>query len=115
MNYKNGRDVLPPRLLEELQRYIQGELIYVPKQQSERAAWGEKSGSRIIIGQRNEEIYRRYADGSTVQELERQYHLSGDSIRKIILKLRSASAFPLDEGDAVEATAAYEAVQAVKH
>ncbi|SDX49000.1 CD3324 family protein [Paenibacillus sp. CF384] len=106
MNYKNGRDVLPPRLLEELQSYIQGELIYIPKQQNERAAWGEKSGSRVIIGQRNEEIYQRYASGSTVQELERQYHLSGDSIRKIIIKLRSAT---------IEAPSAYEAIQAGKH
>ena len=92
MNYKNGKDVLPPRLLEELQRYIQGELLYIPKQQSERAAWGEKSGSRIMIERRNEEIYHRYTSGSTVLELERQYHLSGESIRKIIMKLRSAAA-----------------------
>ncbi|WP_308639849.1 CD3324 family protein [Paenibacillus silvisoli] len=105
MNYKNGKDVLPPRLLEELQRYIQGELLYIPKQHNERAAWGEKSGSRIMIKRRNEEIYRRYANGSTVQELERQYHLSGESIRKIIIKLRSAAA-----------PAVYEAaVQAGKH
>ncbi|QHW30447.1 hypothetical protein GZH47_06025 [Paenibacillus rhizovicinus] len=115
MNYKNGKDVLPPRLLEELQHYIQGELLYIPKQQSERAAWGAKSGSRVMIGRRNEEIYRRYTDGSTVQELERQYHLSGDSIRKIILKLRSASVFPITEQDGVVAPDLYETVPIGKH
>ncbi|WP_219836883.1 CD3324 family protein [Paenibacillus sp. R14(2021)] len=114
MNYKNGRDVLPPRLLEELQSYIQGELLYIPKQQNERAAWGEKSGSRVMIKRRNEEIYRCYANGSTVQELERQYHLSGESIRKIIIKLRSAAAIPLSEGDAIDSPTVYEAVQAGK-
>ncbi|QHT60282.1 hypothetical protein GXP70_10230 [Paenibacillus lycopersici] len=114
MNYKNGKDVLPPRLLEELQHYIQGELLYIPKQQSERAAWGEKSGSRVMIQRRNAEIYRRHAGGSTVQELERQYHLSGESIRKIILKLRTAAAFSLSERDAIDKPAAYEAIQAGK-
>ncbi|MFC4807853.1 CD3324 family protein [Paenibacillus sp. GCM10023250] len=88
MAYKNGRDVLPPNLLEELQRYIQGELLYIPKPDNERAAWGEKSGSRVLIARRNEEIYRCYRDGSTVRELERRYHLSGESIRKIISAMR---------------------------
>ncbi|MBM7564892.1 CD3324 family protein [Paenibacillus sacheonensis] len=115
MNYKNGKDVLPPRLLEELQRYIQGELLYIPKPQSERAAWGEKSGSRVMIKRRNEEIFRHHLNGSTVQELERQYHLSGESIRKIIVKLRSLTAFPLTERDAIAEPTRYEAVQAGQH
>jgi len=91
LNYKNGKDVLPPSLLLELQQYIQGELLYIPKPRSERAGWGEKSGSRQLIERRNEEIYRHYVNGRTVAELERQYHLSGESIRKIILKVRSAA------------------------
>ena len=88
MNYKNGRDVLPPELLRELQTYIQGELIYIPKHGHERAGWGELSGSRLVIAQRNEDIYRQYASGASIPELERDYHLSGESIRKIILKTR---------------------------
>lgn len=100
MNYKNGKDVLPPRLLEELQQYIQGELLYIPKQSNERAAWGAKSGSRDAIERRNEEIYRHYANGITVQELEQQYHLTVDSIRKIIMKLRNAPAFPYNRAHA---------------
>ncbi|UVI32125.1 CD3324 family protein [Paenibacillus spongiae] len=93
MIYKNGKDVLPPSLLKELQSYIQGELVYIPKLQNKRAGWGEKSGTRIMIARRNEEIYQSYTSGSSVAELERQFHLSTESIRKIIVKLRGTNKF----------------------
>ncbi|MBP1999019.1 Mor family transcriptional regulator [Paenibacillus shirakamiensis] len=89
MNYRNGKDVLPPRLLKELQHYIQGELVYVPKLDTKRAPWGEVSGSRKLIARRNEEIYHAYCGGHSAPELAASYHLSIDSIRKIITKLRS--------------------------
>ena len=41
MSYKNGKDFLPPSLLKELQNYIQGELVYIPKIEQTRAGWGE--------------------------------------------------------------------------
>lgn len=88
MNYKNGRDVLPPSLLMELQKYIQGDLIYIPKPANQRASWGEVSGTRKLLAERNREIVQGYSNGATVAELERQYHLSSESIRKIIVKAR---------------------------
>ncbi|OMF38396.1 hypothetical protein BK133_02415 [Paenibacillus sp. FSL H8-0548] len=88
VNYKNGRDVLPPSLLKELQKYIQGDLIYVPKAADQRAHWGEVSGTRKLLAERNKEIYLYYTNGLSVAELERKYHLSGESIRKIIVKAR---------------------------
>lgn len=89
MQYKNGKEVLPQSLLKELQKYIQGELIYIPKQGNQRVGWGENSGSRQIIRQRNEEIFRLYRQGSSLEELEEAYHLSIDSIRKIISQTRN--------------------------
>ncbi len=88
MQYKNGKEVLPPNLLKELQKYIQGELIYIPKKTNERAGWGEINGSRQVIAQRNEEIYQLYMEGWSLDELEQMYNLSMDSIRKIIYKTR---------------------------
>lgn len=89
MSYKNGKDILPPGLLKELQKYIDGELIYVPKSTEQRAGWGELNGTRRLIERRNQDIYRQYASGVTITELIRSYHLSEDSIRKIIVKVRS--------------------------
>ncbi|MFF2016816.1 MULTISPECIES: CD3324 family protein [Bacillales] len=90
MSYVNGRDVLPPRLLEELQGYIQGELLYIPKKSEQRVRWGENSGSRQEIANRNEEIFCSHRSGCSVSELQKRYHLSEESIRKIISKMRLA-------------------------
>lgn len=89
MSYKNGKDVLPPGLLKELQKYIDGELIYVPKSTERRAGWGEINGTKRLIARRNQEIYKKYMGGCNIMELIRAYHLSEDSIRKIILKMRN--------------------------
>jgi Mor family transcriptional regulator len=88
MSYKNGRDVLPPSLLKQLQDYIQGEIIYIPKKEQKRAGWGENNGTKLFIENRNKEIYCLYKSGSTIYELIQMYHLSEDSIRKIIVKTR---------------------------
>jgi Mor family transcriptional regulator len=88
MSYKNGKDILPPSLLKQLQDYIQGEIIYIPKKEQKRAGWGENNGTRLIIERRNSEIYRMHQNGTTVVELVQQFHLSEDSIRKIITKMR---------------------------
>ncbi|KIL39178.1 hypothetical protein SD70_21805 [Gordoniibacillus kamchatkensis] len=88
MSYKNGRDILPPSLLKQLQDYIQGEIVYIPKKEQKRAGWGENNGTRLIIERRNREIYRMYTSGTTIVELVQSFHLSEDSIRKIITKMR---------------------------
>ncbi|PYI53101.1 CD3324 family protein [Paenibacillus flagellatus] len=88
MSYKNGKDFLPPSLLKELQNYIQGELVYIPKIGQTRAGWGENNGTRKLIEKRNREIYQMYKSGTTVVELIQRFHLSEDSIRKIIVKTR---------------------------
>ena len=88
MSYKNGRDILPPSLLKQLQDYIQGEIIYIPKKEQKRAGWGENNVTRLFMEQRNQEIYNYYCTGWTMKDLILHYHLSEDSIRKIIVKTR---------------------------
>ena len=79
---------MPARLLEQLQEYIAGELIYIPKKDEPRKGWGEVSGTRQAIRSRNDEIYARHLDGLSMSGLAEAYHLSEDSIRKIILQYR---------------------------
>lgn len=86
MAYKNGKEVLPVALLKELQKYIQGELIYIPRQETERKAWGESNGTRDNIKKRNIEIYNLYKQGFSIDELMDNYNLSEESIRKIVCK-----------------------------
>lgn len=87
MGYINGKDVLPSELLRELQKYIQGELIYVPKNdEKQRAGWGESNGTRNALSQRNREIFGLYKSGSRIPQLAYIYSLSEDSIKKILNK-----------------------------
>lgn len=87
MSYKNGKDILPIELLEELQKYIQGELIYIPREDKVRKGWGESNGTKKAISERNIEIFKLYKSGVPVSELICLYSLSEDSIRKIIVKV----------------------------
>ncbi len=89
MKYINGKDVLPKQLLEQLQHYVQGKLLYVPRKENSRAGWGTLNGTRAMIRNRNREICRMYDEGATIQEIMERYHLSEDSIRKILNKKTS--------------------------
>ena len=84
MRYVNGKDVLPPELLKEIQKYLCGELLYIPKKSELRAAWGQKSGLRDQVFKRNTRIVESYKTGTSVNDLTNEYCLSEASIRKII-------------------------------
>ena len=45
MKYKNAQDILPDKLLRELQQYISGGVLYVPSADTKKS-WGEVSGAR---------------------------------------------------------------------
>ncbi len=84
MKYINAKEVLPEALLEQLQHYVQGKMIYIPGRDAERAAWGESNGTRAQYRQRNREIVMLYRSGTRVDDLAERYHLSPCSIRKIV-------------------------------
>jgi len=84
MKYIKADSVLPIALVEELQSYIQGGYIYVPSRKDSKKKWGELSGCRYEIEQRNRNIRKDYRRGKSVDELADIYYLSVHSIRKII-------------------------------
>lgn len=81
--YRNAADVLPAELLAAVQRYAAGEQLYIPRG-DERLPWGARSGARAELARRNERIRQRRAEGATIEQLMREFHLGYDSIRKII-------------------------------
>jgi len=83
MKYKNAKDILPDKLLKELQEYVSGGLLYVP-QSGEKRAWGENSGARQYYRQRNQEIREAYQKGVGICELAEQYNLTEEAMRKIL-------------------------------
>lgn len=84
MKYIKADSVLPIALVEELQSYTQGGYIYVPSRKDSKKKWGELSGCRYEIEQRNRKIRKDYQQGKSVDELADIYYLSVHSIRKII-------------------------------
>lgn len=85
MKYVNASDILPDKLLREIQKYTQGEALYIPLV-SERKKWGEGSGARSYYEQRNEEIRRKYAEHVPIETLAAEYCLAMETIRKIVYK-----------------------------
>lgn len=83
MKYENAKDILPPELLEQVQKYAAGKLLYIPKSE-EAKAWGSISGSRQKLLLRNQRIYNEYIGGKGIGELAEEYFLSTDSIKKIV-------------------------------
>lgn len=83
MKYKNAAEVLPVRLLRELQCYSGGDILYIPKA-GEKAGWGVESGSRDYYLERNQMIRTLYREGKSVGELAQQYGLSVSTIKRII-------------------------------
>ena len=71
--------------MRELQLYVQGGYIYVPAA-GERKQWGEVSGCRCELAERNREIRLAYQAGVSVDTLVELYNLSPHAIRKIIYK-----------------------------
>lgn len=83
MKYENAKDILPQELLREVQRYISGAVMYVPSG-GERKPWGEVSGYKSVLTQRNRDIRNKFVEGATADELAEQFFLSPDTIRKIV-------------------------------
>lgn len=84
MSYKKAQDVLPEEILKIIQEYIDGEYIYIPRKNENHKSWGEKSGIKDSLKIRNNEIYKKYLNGNSVNELSKEYYLSEKSIRRII-------------------------------
>jgi Mor family transcriptional regulator len=84
MASKNATAILPKSLVQEIQKYVQGETLYIPKPKSAYKKWGSCSGTRQEIDQRNKAIQRAYQTGKTMEQLATEFYLSIESIKKIV-------------------------------
>ncbi len=65
MRYIRAQDVLPADLLNQLQQYVDGAYLYIPRREENRLAWGQRTNSKSETAGRNREIYRRALAGET--------------------------------------------------
>ncbi len=83
MKYENAKDILPASLLKEVQKYVDGKAIYIPKCEKTKG-WGEASGYREKLNKRNMSICSRYSAGASIIELAEMFFLSPESVKKIV-------------------------------
>lgn len=86
MSYIKAETILPKELLQLVQEYADGQYLYIPRKASNRKAWGENTDAKRLALQRDVQIYKKYLNGSKVNELAEEFFLSPKSIQRIILK-----------------------------
>ena len=82
MKYRNAAELLPAQLLQELQQYAPGEMLYIPAKR--RQPWGEGTGAKTLYARRNAEIREQFSCGVHLDQLSENYFLSDETVRKII-------------------------------
>ena len=83
MKYINAAEILPEQLLKELQTYVDGEVLYIPKV-SVKKEWGATSGARTFYRERNNEIQELFQEGYSIDILAERYGLAYSTIKKIV-------------------------------
>ncbi|WP_326514321.1 CD3324 family protein [Clostridium intestinale] len=89
MKYEKAQNILPEELVEIIQQYIDGSYLYIPRKVENKKAWGENSGVKRDLRDRNEEIFSFYNRGMSVRSLTEKYYLSEQTIRRIIREEKS--------------------------
>ena len=89
VKYENGSDIFPEPLLKQIQKYVCGKLVYIPSGDKKRP-WGETSGYKRYLLERNHEIRKKFNMGTGIELLSDEYYLSCESIKKIVYSKKEA-------------------------
>lgn len=84
MGYLRAEEVLPKEILDLIQQYVDGQMIYIPRKEGCQRSWGSGTGTKKDLEHRNRQIYTEYRSGSTTRELAGIYCLTEKSIQRIL-------------------------------
>jgi Mor family transcriptional regulator len=90
MSYIRADEILPRELLEAIQQYVDGQIIYIPRK--EKQAWGSGTSTKEFFRERNERIFQAWQEGISEEELSRRFSLSRKSIQRILRNKKLAIA-----------------------
>ena len=76
MRYINATQILPKKLLAEIQEYADGIFLYIPRRTNNKRPWGTATATRQELAKRNRSIFHDHTAGASVSELASQYFLS---------------------------------------
>ena len=86
MKYVKAGAVFPRALLDEIQKYVQGELVYIPKLPANYVKWGANTDTKHLVAARNKSIVQAFQTGTSIPQLAEFYNLSEDTIKKIVYR-----------------------------
>ena len=89
MKYEKAENILPRRVVEIIQKYMDGGYIYIPRKNENKKSWGSNTDTKRYLNVRNKNIYNKYCTGISVKDLAEQYFLTENSIRRIIANQKS--------------------------
>ena len=84
MGYMRAEDILPKEVLELVQKYADGQTIYIPRKSDCHKSWGAGTETKKDLMIRNERMYEEYQSGTTIIELSERYFLTEKSVQRII-------------------------------
>ena len=84
MDYHKSTNLLPKELIEQIQKYVDGKVIYIPKKQINKKHWGENTDTKQVLASRNCQICLDRQNGMTIKQLSDKYFLTEKSIQRIL-------------------------------
>lgn len=84
MDCQNSTNILPRELIEQIQKYVDGKVIYIPKKQKNKKQWGENTDTKQVLALRNCQICSDRQNGMTIKQLSEKYFLMEKSIQRIL-------------------------------
>lgn len=84
MSYINIYDVLPKEIIEQIQEYVDGVKVYIPKKADKRKLWGSNTDTKLLVSLRNQQIRLEHQNGLSVYKLAQKYFLAEKTIQKIV-------------------------------
>lgn len=87
MSYQNSQKILPQDLIEKIQEYVDGTVIYIPKKAENKKHWGTDTDTKELLASRNRQIHMDHHQGLTVKQLSQKYFLSEKSIQRILRQI----------------------------
>lgn len=84
MRYIRAEDVLPEDLILQIQQYVDGATLYIPRKAENRRGWGCGTEYRRELAERNAAIREEKKKGISTRKLAEKYHLSEKTIQRIL-------------------------------
>ena len=84
MGYRKAADVLPKQLIAEIQKYIDGEMLYIPRKCEEHSRWERKAEPEKAWSCETDAFWRSIAPGKPFLISRKIIFLSVKSIQRIL-------------------------------